>query len=123
LESAIGSRLLSISAQRTSWSARNITMMCTFKATRFPSPICKTSLKAKDLELDRPDTVPPVDTVVKKLQKFPRAPASAPVNHDIAGFMPGRKEFEHEYENEAEIVIKDMEFTDQDTPQEIGTYL
>lgn len=33
--------------------------------------------------------------------------------------MPGRKEFEQEYENDAEQVIKDMEFTDADTPQEV----
>ncbi|KAJ9100114.1 hypothetical protein QFC19_005794 [Naganishia cerealis] len=36
--------------------------------------------------------------------------ASAPTNHEVAGFMPGRLEFEHEVENDAEMVIKDMEF-------------
>ncbi|EPQ29357.1 uncharacterized protein PFL1_03112 [Pseudozyma flocculosa PF-1] len=36
---------------------------------------------------------------------------SAPTNHsELAGFMPGRLEFEHEYEQEAEHLIKDMEF-------------
>lgn len=55
-----------------------------------------------------------------ELQKYPRAPASGPVNHDIAGFMPGRLEFEQAYENDAEIVIKDLEFTADDPPQEIG---
>jgi transcriptional adapter 2-alpha len=35
---------------------------------------------------------------------------SAPTNHEIAGFMPGRLEFEHEVENEAEMAVKDMEF-------------
>lgn len=35
---------------------------------------------------------------------------SAPTNHEIAGFMPGRLEFEHEVENEAEGPVKDMEF-------------
>ncbi|RKP02990.1 hypothetical protein CXG81DRAFT_10088, partial [Caulochytrium protostelioides] len=37
-----------------------------------------------------------------------RPPASQPVNHEIAGYMPGRGEFEYEYENEAETPIKDM---------------
>jgi transcriptional adapter 2-alpha len=36
--------------------------------------------------------------------------ASAPQNHEVAGFMPGRLEFDHEVENEAEMVIKDMDF-------------
>lgn len=35
---------------------------------------------------------------------------SAPTNHEIAGYMPGRLEFEHEVENEAEGPVKDMEF-------------
>ncbi|BGP41060.1 Transcriptional adapter ada2 [Rhodotorula kratochvilovae] len=40
----------------------------------------------------------------------PKPLASAPTCHEIAGYMPGRLEFEHEYENEAEVLIKDMEF-------------
>ena len=35
---------------------------------------------------------------------------SAPTNHEIAGFMPGRLEFEHEVENDAELAVKDLEF-------------
>lgn len=35
---------------------------------------------------------------------------SAPTNHEVAGFMPGRLEFEHEVENDAEMPVKDMEF-------------
>jgi transcriptional adapter 2-alpha len=35
---------------------------------------------------------------------------SAPTNHEVAGFMPGRLEFEHEVENEAEMAVKDLEF-------------
>ena len=35
---------------------------------------------------------------------------SAPTNHEVAGFMPGRLEFEHEVDNDAELVVKDMEF-------------
>ena len=36
--------------------------------------------------------------------------ASAPTCHEIAGFMPGRLEYETEYENDAESLVKDMEF-------------
>lgn len=38
------------------------------------------------------------------------APTSAPGVHEIAGFLPGRLEFEHEIDNEAEDLIKDLEF-------------
>ncbi|GAA5880125.1 hypothetical protein JCM3774_004156 [Rhodotorula dairenensis] len=40
----------------------------------------------------------------------PKPLASAPTCHEIGGFMPGRLEFEHEWENEAEMLIKDLEF-------------
>ncbi|KAJ3274611.1 Transcriptional adapter ada2 [Terramyces sp. JEL0728] len=56
---------------------------------------------------------------VTKLPKYPRAPASQPVNHEIAGYMPGRKEFEHEFENDAEQIVKDIEITEEDTKEEI----
>jgi transcriptional adapter 2-alpha len=36
--------------------------------------------------------------------------SSAPTNHEIAGFMPGRLEFEHEVDNDAEAVVKDFDF-------------
>ncbi|KAI0065996.1 SWIRM-domain-containing protein [Artomyces pyxidatus] len=38
------------------------------------------------------------------------APTSAPGVHEIATFLPGRLEFEHEVDNEAEEMIKDLEF-------------
>lgn len=38
------------------------------------------------------------------------APTSAPGVHDIATFLPGRLEFEHEIDNEAEDLIKNLEF-------------
>lgn len=38
------------------------------------------------------------------------APISAPGNHEIAGYFPGRLEFEHEVDNEAEDLVKDLEF-------------
>lgn len=39
----------------------------------------------------------------------PVAPTSAPAVHEIAGFLPGRLEFEHEVDNEAEDLVKDLE--------------
>ena len=38
------------------------------------------------------------------------APVSAPGVHEVATFLPGRLEFEHELDNEAEDVVKDLEF-------------
>ncbi|PSR70980.1 hypothetical protein PHLCEN_2v13156 [Hermanssonia centrifuga] len=38
------------------------------------------------------------------------APTSAPGVHEIATFLPGRLEFEHEIDNEAEDLVKDLEF-------------
>ena len=40
----------------------------------------------------------------------PKPLASAPTCHELAGYMPGRLEFETEWENDAETLIKDMEF-------------
>lgn len=37
-------------------------------------------------------------------------PTSAPAIHEIATFLPGRLEFEHELDNEAEDLVKDLEF-------------
>ena len=47
-------------------------------------------------------------TVAPPIQKV--APTSAPGVHEIATFLPGRLEFEHEVDNEAEDLIKNLEF-------------
>lgn len=39
-----------------------------------------------------------------------QAPTSLPGVHEIATFLPGRLEFEHEVDNEAEDLVKDLEF-------------
>ena len=36
--------------------------------------------------------------------------------------MPGRKEFEYEYENDADQIIKDIEFTPDDSKEDIGNF-
>ncbi|WWC87792.1 uncharacterized protein L201_002684 [Kwoniella dendrophila CBS 6074] len=57
--------------------------------------------KARIEEMRKPHALPPPNA----------APlVSAPTNHEVAGFMPGRLEFEHEVDNEAEMAVKDMEF-------------
>lgn len=45
--------------------------------------------------------------------------ASVPSCHEVQGYMPGRLEFEAEYENEAETTIKDMVFEPEDTEAEV----
>ncbi|KAI8079944.1 Homeodomain-like protein, partial [Halteromyces radiatus] len=45
--------------------------------------------------------------------------ASGPAYHDIQGYMPKRKEFEVEPLNDAEQVIKDLAFYQDDTEQDI----
>jgi len=57
--------------------------------------------------------------IPKKQNKTKRPLQSLPANHEVAGYMPGRKEFETEYENEAEQTVKDMVFDEfTDTPEE-----
>ena len=35
--------------------------------------------------------------------------------HEIQGYMPGRQEFDNEYENEAEVFVKDLQFDETDS--------
>lgn len=45
--------------------------------------------------------------------------ASVPLCHEIQGYMPGRLEFDHEVENEAEVPVKDLVFDPDDSPGDI----
>lgn len=45
--------------------------------------------------------------------------ASVPSCHEVQGYMPGRLEFETEFENEAEMTIKDMVFEPEDNETEV----
>jgi len=48
---------------------------------------------------------------IAKSSSNPKPPlVSGPTNHEIQGYMPGRLEFETEVENEAEELVKDLEF-------------
>ncbi|WVN85796.1 uncharacterized protein L203_100947 [Cryptococcus depauperatus CBS 7841] len=57
--------------------------------------------KARIEELRKPHALPPSNVA---------PPVSAPTNHEVAGYMPARLEFEHEVDNDAEMAVKDMEF-------------
>ncbi|CAH01990.1 chromatin-binding transcription regulator ADA2 [Kluyveromyces lactis] len=67
----------------------------------------------------------------KRMERFrerplepPRKPmASQPSCHEVQGFMPGRLEFETEFENEAEGPVKDMVFDADDQPLDIEVKL
>lgn len=45
--------------------------------------------------------------------------ASVPLCHEIQGYMPGRLEFDHEAENDAEVPVKDMIFDPDDLTGDI----
>lgn len=45
--------------------------------------------------------------------------ASVPLCHEIQGYMPGRLEFDHEAENDAEVPIKDMVFDPDDLTDDV----
>lgn len=53
----------------------------------------------------------------------PAALQSVPANHEISGFMPGRREFETENDNEAEVVLKDIQFSEDDLAFDISKLL
>lgn len=65
------------------------------------------------------------------LQKIPMVAKQKPITstpecHEVAGYMPGRLEFSYEYENDAEISVKDMEFDQDladDNQEEVGLKL
>ncbi|KAK5665725.1 Transcriptional adapter ada2, variant 2 [Batrachochytrium dendrobatidis] len=81
----------------------------------FPSP--NPNLKSDFSTLQR---ARPAGYTKAQLPPPSRPLSSAPANHEIAGFMPGRREFEHEFDNDAEQQVKDLEFTEDDTPEEIA---
>ena len=57
---------------------------------------------------------------VKVTPKASKPLMSVPANHEVAGFMPAREEFDVEHENEAESVISALAFLEDDPPEERG---
>ncbi|KAJ9052441.1 Transcriptional adapter ada2 [Entomophthora muscae] len=75
-----------------------------------------------------PDTKKEFDANVDttKNRKFIKPPtaknklwASQPSNHEVQGYMPGRLEFETEFDNEGENIVKDLAFREDDSTEEI----
>lgn len=58
--------------------------------------------KARVEEMRKPLALPSADAMAPLV--------SAPTNHEVGGYMPGRLEFESELENDAELAVKDFEF-------------
>jgi hypothetical protein len=46
---------------------------------------------------------------------------SQPACHELSGYMPYRQEFDYEYENEAEVLISQLTFSEADSADDIGT--
>jgi len=63
-------------------------------------------LAEKKLAGERPPKPPPV--------------TSQPACHEVSGYMPLRQEFDVEYDNDAEIIVSQLAFTDEDTPEDKG---
>lgn len=91
-------------------------------------------LNSKDYplpEMDKHFDINPLDFLTERKQRLkdrknlPLPPpkqksvSSVPLCHEIQGFMPGRLEFDHEVENDAEVAVKDMVFDPEDTAQDI----
>jgi transcriptional adapter 2-alpha len=92
-------------------------------AGMFNGNTCSTHFLINSLQeiLENTFTAHPEEMRAKKRRRIeyltvnpplPPAPVqnSGPTSHEIAGYMPGRLEFEHEAENDAEELIKDIEF-------------
>ncbi|KAL0579051.1 Transcriptional adapter ada2 [Marasmius crinis-equi] len=71
--------------------------------------------------MDRQFDVDPADFLERKRRRIAEInsapippqkpmPVSLPGIHEVSGFFPGRLEFEHELDNEAEDLVKDLEF-------------
>lgn len=63
---------------------------------------------AEDFQERKRRRISKMNTVAPPAPKV--APTSAPGIHEVATFLPGRLEFEHELDNEAEDLVKDLEF-------------
>lgn len=66
--------------------------------------------RKKRLEIRKNQPLPPPK---------PKPVPSVPLCHEIQGYMPGRLEFDHEHENEAEMTVKDMIFYPDDQAGDI----
>lgn len=80
------------------------------------APIPDLTKKFEHSEVER--TVEKIKMPSSKGKGRSKPMPSQPVNHDLAGFMPKRGEFEVEYENDAEQILVGREFEADDCPTE-----
>ncbi|KAH7582264.1 Myb-like DNA-binding domain [Nakaseomyces glabratus] len=78
----------------------------------------------KDIQVPQEEFLNERKTRIEKFRDRPLEPpkkpmASVPSCHEVQGFMPGRLEFETEFENEAEGPVKDMVFEPDDQPLDL----
>ncbi|KAL1915166.1 uncharacterized protein VTP21DRAFT_7647 [Calcarisporiella thermophila] len=87
---------------------------------KWPLPRTISSLDGIDLEEFHARKRQRLESFAKQPPDLNRSKplSSQPTNHEIGGYMPGRKEFETEHENDAEQCVKDIVFTEEDTPEE-----
>ena len=62
--------------------------------------------------------IPPIKKPSVPISELAAPQPSLPANHEIAGYMPLRGEFETEFENDFEAALKDFLFNEDDSPVE-----
>ncbi|KAF8590925.1 SWIRM-domain-containing protein [Ramaria rubella] len=79
----------------------------------YPLPRMKLSfnISTSEFQARKKRRIEALSSAVTATSVVPKvAPTSAPGVHEIATYLPGRLEFEHELDNEAEDAVKDLEF-------------
>lgn len=71
-----------------------------------------------DLDSTRRSRKPEVKSLKPKKTTYYKPQASQPAIHEIAGYMPARKEFESEFDNEAEQYCRELSFDPSDTKED-----
>lgn len=83
------------------------------QSENWPYPTFSKKFQGSERLSAKDRTIPP-----PKL-KIPQVMSSQPGNHEIQGFMPGRMEFDAEFDNDAEQAIKDLVFEDCESNEDV----
>ena len=83
--------------------------------TPLPSETVKPGAKLRETS---PVPIPPPP----KKKKTSKTMTSAPSQPELSGYMPKRREFETEFDNDAEKKVCHIEFTEEDKEDDIGSY-
>ncbi|KAI3648619.1 hypothetical protein MP228_006473 [Amoeboaphelidium protococcarum] len=95
------------------------------KSSRYPLPNFDIELNQKRVDAIHKQRMNSIAEQVRKQQMNvippmkPKVAPSQPANHEIQGYMAGRREFDVEPENDAEQIMKDMVFNDDDMAVEV----